>query len=745
MPTRFPFGRRAWLAGGAISTAFAAYALAHEGHAPLPTKGVQVDLARGQLLLTADAREGLGVATAEVELRPAEERVLAYAAVTVPWQNHGFATSRLPGRVARVRVVPGQVVRAGDIVAEVQSLDLETLQLDILTARTEVALGEKVAGQLRATAEAGAASGQSVTDAESALAQSRNKMAVARAKWVALELGEDGFDALIARGAATPGLTLPVLVPVGGTVVHAELTAGQAVEPADHLAEVVDLSTVWARVGVLEKDINRVKLGTPVDFRFAAAPGEVVRATVAASAPYLDPVSHLGSVWAELANPPGREPRFVPGMAGRAELVFAADKPRPSVPLAAVAREGAERFVLVEEANAAGASEFRRQSVAPGRRSGGRAELLGGAVFPGDRVVTAGSHELGGLFAPGVLRLDAVGERGIGLRVEPAELTALDEVVTLEGSVDLPPGSRGSASSPLAGVITAILTDRGRAVGAGDVLAEVTSPELLTLQLDLVRAALDYRLEADTLARIKDLAAVPRRRVWDAEGRVAALAAQVDTLRRKLATAGLSAAQVDAAVAARRVAASVPIRAPVGGVVVAFDKALGQAVTAREALFEVHDPSRAAVAGFVPERESGRVTVGQAVRVRLVADPGRVLTGRVARSGRTVGADSRSRQVYVDLDTAADPGPLVHGQLATLSVVAGTRPPAVTVPLAAVAGDGAAAFVFVRKPDGAFDRRAVEVGPADDRRVAVTRGLSAGEPVAVAGAAELMTGFASLK
>ena len=729
----------------ALLTVGVAALLAHEGHAPLPTRGVQVDVARGHLLLSADARDGLGVATALVESRAVEERILAYATVVVPWTRHGFATARLPGRVAKVHVVPGQVVRAGDTVAEVQSLDLETLQLDAVTARAEIALGEKLVGELKATADAGAGSGQAVTDAESALAQARNRLAVAASKWLALGLTPADFDALPARGAATVGRTLPVRVPVGGTVVHAELTVGQVVDPADHLAEVADLSTVWVRVGVLEKDLRRVAVGSPVEFRFSAAPDEVVRAVVTATAPYLDPVTHLASAWAELANPPGVEPRFVPGMAGRADLVLAADKPRPTVPAGAIVREGAERFVLVEEANAAGAAEFRRQSVAPGRGGGGRVELLAGSVFPGDRVVTQGARELGQFFAPAVLRLDAVGERGVGLRVEPAAVAAIDDAVTLDGAVDLPPGSRGSASVPLAGAVTAIRVDRGQAVSAGDVLAEVSSPEFLTLQLDLVRVALDYRLEADALARVKGLSAVPRRRVWEAEGRVTSLGAQLESLRRKLTTAGLTAAQVEAVIDTRRVAASLPVRAPIAGVVVGFDKALGQAVAAREGLFEVHDPAKAAVVGYVSERDAGRVRVGQAVRVRLVADPGVVLAGRVARGGRTVGPGSRSQDVYVELDAPAG-SPLVHGQLATLTVVTATRPPAVAVPLTAVAEEGAAAFVFVRRAtDGVFERRAVETGPADDRRVTITRGLTAGEPVAVAGVAELMTGFASLK
>lgn len=736
--------RPAALAAICLVTIGVTVLLAHEGHAPLPTKGVQVDVARGHLLLTPAARDSLAVTTAEVEVRPVEGRILAYATIDLPWTHHGFATSRLPGRIVRVHVSPGQTVRADEVVAEVRSLELDTLQLEALTAQTEVSLNDKLVRELRTSVDSGAVAGQVLIDAESKLAQVRNALVVARSKWLALGLRTDSFDALLKRGTADPGLTLPVRAPVGGTIIHAELTAGKVVEPTEHLAEVADHSTVWVRVGVLEKDLARVTVGTPVEVSLVAHPGEVFRTTVSAVAPYLDPTTHLASVWAELKNPAGAEPRILPGMTGRADVVLLGEKPRATVPVAAVAREGVDRFVFVEEASAAGASEYRKKSVALGRRSGDRVELLAGEVYPGDRVVVRGSHELSGLFAPGVLRLGAEAERSIGLRVEPAAPGAVDETVTLDGAIELPPADRGSAASPLSGVIASIRTDRGRTVKAGDVLAEVISPELLTLQLDLVRASLDLQLEGDTLARIKDLAAVPQRRVWETESRVAALKSQVETLRRKLETVGLLSSDIDRVVQKKEVLSAVPVRSPVSGVVVTFDKALGQAVAAQEVLFSVHNQARPWIMGNVSERDVRRVHVGQAVRARLISGPETVLTGRVARSGRTVGAESRSLAAWVELDAGMSKA-LVHGQLATLTVVTATRTAAVTVPVGAVTGEPGAQFVFVRRPDGVFERRAVETATSDDRRVEVVRGLGAGEQVAVQGVTELVTGFASLR
>ena len=70
---------------------------------------------------------------------------------------------------------------------------------------------------------------------------------------------------------------------------------------------------------------------------------------------------------------------------------------------------------------------------------------------------------------------------------------------------------------------------------------------------------------------------------------------------------------------------------------------------------------------------------------------------------------------------------------------------ALAVPPGAVVRDGTRAFVFVQQEGGIFERRPVETGTEDDRRVVIARGLSAGETVAVAGTAALWTAHASVR
>ena len=300
-----------------LLTTGATVVYAHAGHAPLPTKGAQADPESGYLLLTADARSAVDVNIVDVESQVVEDRVLAYAAIAAPWQNHAYATARLPGRITRVAVSPGQVVKAGDVLAEVESLDLDTLQLDLLTAQNDIALSEKLVAALKKSADQGIVPGQEVIDAESTRAQNRNALAVARVRWRTLDLPADRLDELLRTGKPLPGFTLPVRAPVSGTVVHAELTAGKVIDTSEHLAEVIDLSTVWVRVGVLEKDLHRVKVGQTVELHLVAYPGEVFQTTVKATSLSLDPTTNVAAVWAELANPAGPSRGSSPGWPAR--------------------------------------------------------------------------------------------------------------------------------------------------------------------------------------------------------------------------------------------------------------------------------------------------------------------------------------------------------------------------------------------------------------------------------------------
>src|SRR5581483_10969856 len=147
-------------------------------------------------------------------------------------------------------------------------------------------------------------------------------------------------------------------------------------------------------------------------------------------------------------------------------------------------------------------------------------------------------------------------------------------------------------------------------VKAGEVVAEVFSPELLTMQQELLKTHLEAALADTTLASLKKIPGAAARRLWELESQLNGLKVRGEGLRRKLLTAGLTPDDIGRLLTKNEMVSAVPVRAPIAGVVVNFDKVLGQAVAAHEPLFEVHDLSAPLVRGFASERDLGRVSLG---------------------------------------------------------------------------------------------------------------------------------------
>jgi len=713
----------------------------HEGHQPLPTRGIELNLAEGRLTLSRGARRILALQTVPVSEGTVESVTRAYATVVTPWTQHAFVTARLPGRVVALRVRPGDLVEAGQVLAEVESLDLQQLQLDYQEALNQFALATQLLESMQATARTGAIPRQRLLEAETAQRQQANTIAILSAKARLLGLAPDRLSATV--DPATP-LRLPLIAPLSGQITHADVSLGESVEPTQHLLELVATPRVWIQVGVLEGDLARVTPGQSARLKFPGVPGRVLTGRIDRLSPRLDPVTHQGTAWIDLPNP-ADEPALVPGMTGVAEVLNRAGPSRITVPVAAVFSDGAERFLLVEATSTRESSEFRKVPVALGQRSRHRVEIVAGDVYPGDRVVTQGGHELATLFFSGVLRLSAETSRAIGLRVEAVRPESVETGLEVEGQVDIPPTHRTLAATRLPGTIARIHVDRGQPVQQGDLLAEVDSLEFHDLQLDLLRTNLEAGLGRATLARLESATdAVSRRQILEATTRLRGSEARQRSLAERLTSLGVTEPVLRTLLDSGEPVQALPIRAASDGVVVDFDRVLGQVVQPNQPIFEVHDVTQGWIQVVVTEREATQVRVGQPARVRLVAQPGRVLEGEVRRLAPTVDPVTRLRTLWVEC-RLPDGVTLQHNQLARVMLTT-SRPAAVlAVPREAVVRDGLRSFVFLQREDGSFERRPIEAGPANDLFVGVTGGLHPGDRIATRGATELQQAFSALR
>lgn len=312
------------------------------------------------------------------------------------------------------------------------------------------------------------------------------------------------------------------------------------------------------------------------------------------------------------------------------------------------------------------------------------------------------------------------------------QTTGADAVATILGELKVNEDAYAELAAPLPGRVTRLMAGVGDRVAAGAPLAELQSAELGRARAAVLAASGRITLARTTLARTRALAAeriAPQREVQAAEAELAASEAE-----RAAADAALGAlgARVDDA-AATDDPARFTLRSPVGGVVIARDVVVGQAIGENPgALFKIADLSVLWLTVHAFERDAVRIVPGTTAQVTVSALPGRTMTGRVSHIGGQV--DAQSRTVPVRILVANRDGRLRPGMSASARLPIGdatTR--LVTVPAGALQRLGGAWVVFVPKDAGHFEIREVGRGRDLEGQVEIVHGLGAGERVVVDG------------
>jgi cobalt-zinc-cadmium efflux system membrane fusion protein len=289
-------------------------------------------------------------------------------------------------------------------------------------------------------------------------------------------------------------------------------------------------------------------------------------------------------------------------------------------------------------------------------------------------------------------------------------------------------------------------------VKLGDPLFEIDSPEVAAAQTDLISAvhAVDKARSQLTLAKrvltrqetlLRDQATA-QREVDQARHDVAAADSDFLTAEGALNAArnrlrvimGRDRGGAERVERERTVNPLITINAPIGGTVVARRIGPGQYVRAdsAEALFSIADLSTMWLKAFVTEADIPFVRVGQNIEVKVAALPGRVFKARIIAIGAS--SDQATRRVVVRSEIPNEDRMLRAEMFASFKIVVDDGQPGPSIPVEAVIREGDDAFVWVQRAPMTYERRKVEIGLEQDRKLQIVGGLKTGDLVVGRGA-----------
>jgi len=181
----------------------------------------------------------------------------------------------------------------------------------------------------------------------------------------------------------------------------------------------------------------------------------------------------------------------------------------------------------------------------------------------------------------------------------------------------------------------------------------------------------------------------------------------------------------------------IPLKAPIGGIVMKSEARLGDPVEPDKALLEIIDMSEVYAVSQVPEHQAGKMKVGTKAHIRVAALDGKTFDGELLRFGTAADTESGTLAAVFRLENAE--GLLRPGMRAEFAIVTSHRPNVLGVPRSALQGEASNRFVYVKDFDlkNAFLKTPVEVGQINDRFVEIISGLFAGDEVVTRGAYSL--------
>ena len=335
------------------------------------------------LRLTPEQRRRFGIVVRPAEPGSLRSEVSLPGEVVFNEDRVVHMVPRVAGIAREVHKTVGDRVRAGEVLAVIESRELADAKSEYLAAKARAALAEKYFAREKGLREKQVSSEQDFLEAEQALAEAGIALRSAEQKLHALGLPEQAVttlgyehDEAITR--------YEIRSPIHGVVTEKHVALGESLEADADIFTVVDTSTVWVNLTVYARNLavvhNGQEVALRVDHSGARARGEVTMVT-----PFVEQSTRSATARIVLDN---SDQRWIPGTFVTGFISSVEKDVAVVVPRDAVQSVGGRDVVFVEHQDG-----LEMVPVTPGRSDRSNIEITAG-LEQGARYVAEGAFQL---------------------------------------------------------------------------------------------------------------------------------------------------------------------------------------------------------------------------------------------------------------------------------------------------------------------------------------------------------------
>lgn len=269
-------------------------------------------------------------------LRNMNSFVTANGELEVPPQSEAEVTAVIGANVKSIKVIEGEKVRKGQVLAYLSHPDLIQLQTDYITNWSELEyLQTEYERQEKLYAEK-VGSGKEFQKIQSELKVKKGTVAGLKAQLNIIGISTQSLE----KNEITQSVA--VRSPIDGFVRLVEIKLGQYVNPEASMFEIVNSDHVHADLMVFEKDAYKIKVGQKVTFNVQSAPGQELSAVIYSVGQNFEQDPKAIHVHAEIEN---KDHELIPGMYVQGKI-YTENVLSYAIPEEGLVREGDKYFIF---------------------------------------------------------------------------------------------------------------------------------------------------------------------------------------------------------------------------------------------------------------------------------------------------------------------------------------------------------------------------------------------------------------
>jgi cobalt-zinc-cadmium efflux system membrane fusion protein len=272
----------------------------------------------------------------------------------VPPQHEATVTGILGANVTSIKVIEGDKVKKGEVLAFLSHPNLSNLQSNYIQAYSQFQYLEKEMQRQKRLYEEEVGSGKDYQQTLANYQAVKGEIKGYEAQLKQLSLNIES----IKEGEIYQ--YVPVVSPINGYIEKVKVQIGQYVEPQTEMFMIVNTEHVHADLMVFEKDVHKVEVGQQMKFSVASVPGANLTAKIYSVGKKFEQNPKAVHVHAEIEQ---KENFLIPGMYINARIETS-NKQAIALPEEAIIEEDGKPYIfLAEKLQKDGETEWTFQAV----------------------------------------------------------------------------------------------------------------------------------------------------------------------------------------------------------------------------------------------------------------------------------------------------------------------------------------------------------------------------------------------